>query len=248
MRVKPCLFVAWAACSILLAAAPSLAQANPIAQTKQVLLVLADNWDSRQGWMRLYERTPGRAWQAVGALFPVMLGKNGLGWGIGVHEGLGAGPVKQEGDGKAPAGIFRLGNAFGYDPPKKHKLKIPYRQMTGTFECVDDPASPHYNHVLDASTVASRDWGSSEMMLRPDSEYSLGVVVEHNRPPAAPGAGSCIFLHVWSAPGAYTSGCTAMAEKNMERVAAWLDPGKKPLLVQLPKGEHGRFKELYGLP
>ena len=46
-----------------------------------------------------------------------MFGKNGLAWGKGIADNLDQrdGPVKHEGDGKAPAGIFKLGTAFGYD-------------------------------------------------------------------------------------------------------------------------------------
>jgi len=198
--------------------------------------------------MRLFGRSPGGPWRQQGAAIPVMLGKNGLGWGLGLHGEAGEGPVKREGDGKAPAGIFRLGPAFGYAPAGTRPLKIAYTQMTDSFECVDDAESFQYNQVLDASRLGGRDWKSAEKMLRPDGEYLLGVMVEHNPAPARPGAGSCIFMHVWRNPGGYTSGCTAMARKDMERVAAWLDAAKSPVLVQLPTGERKRFQELYGAP
>ena len=92
------------------------AQTNPASQSNQAVLVLADGWESRNGRMCLFERAPGRAWKAVGAPIPVMLGKNGMAWGAGLHGDAGPGPAKKEGDGKAPAGIFRLGPAFGSQP------------------------------------------------------------------------------------------------------------------------------------
>jgi D-alanyl-D-alanine dipeptidase len=226
----------------------AFAQTNPGAQSNQVLLVLADGWESQNGLMRLYERAPGKAWKASGAAIPVMLGKNGMAWGAGLHGAPETGPFKQEGDGKAPAGIFRLGPVFGDAPAAKRELHIPYTQMTATYECVDDPASAHYNQVLDSSTIPSKEWKSSEQMLRPDGQYALGVVVAHNVTPPVPNGGSCIFLHIWRAPDAYTSGCTSMSRQDLERVAAWLDEKKAPLLVQLPKEEHERFSKLYGLP
>ena len=121
-------------------------------------------------------------------------------------------------------------------------------RMTGSFECVDDPASAHYNQVLDSSTIAPKDWNSSEQMLRPDGQYALGVVVAHNVKPPVPSGGSCIFLHIWRAPDAYTSGCTSMSHKDMKRLTSWLDEKKAPVLVQLPKDEHEKFSKLYGLP
>ncbi|MBI4804407.1 MAG: L,D-transpeptidase family protein [Desulfovibrio sp.] len=224
------------------------AQTNPASQSNQVLLVLTDGWETRNAQMRLFERTPGKTWKAVGPPIPVMLGKNGMGWGAGLHSDTGPGPVKREGDGKAPAGIFLLGPAFGTAPASKRALKIPYTQMTAAYECVDDAASQHYNQVLDTSTLASKGWTSSEQMRRLDHQYDLGVVVAHNATPPVPNGGSCIFLHIWRTPDSYTSGCTAMSRENMERVAAWLDAKKTPLLVQLPKDEHERFSKAYGLP
>jgi len=224
------------------------AQTNPASQSNQVVLVLTDGWESQNGRMRLYERMPGRPWRAVGAPIPVMLGKNGLAWGYGLHGDAGPGPIKREGDGKAPAGIFLLGPAFGKVSDGSRALKIPYTQMTGSFECVDDSASKYYNKVLDSSTLAPKDWDSSEQMLRNDHLYDLGVIVAHNAKPTVPSAGSCIFMHIWREPNSYTSGCTAMSRKDMERVAAWLDAKKTPLLMQLPKEEHERISKFFGLP
>ena len=49
-----------------------------------------------------------------GEAIPAVVGRNGLAWGRGVRTDLPAGePQKREGDGRAPAGIFKLGPAFG---------------------------------------------------------------------------------------------------------------------------------------
>jgi D-alanyl-D-alanine dipeptidase len=171
-----------------------------------------------------------------------------MAWGSGLHGGvIGEGPVKQEGDGRSPAGVFSLGSAFGYAPPERAgEMKSPYIQAVATLECVDDPQSAHYNRIVDRAGVENPDWKSSERMLRDDDQYRWGVVVEHNAK-GAPGCGSCVFMHIWEAPGTGTSGCSAMSLSSMERLLRWLDAGKRPILVQLPRAEFERLREVWGL-
>ena len=70
-------------------------------------------------------------------------------------------------------------------------------------------------------------------MRRDDILYKWGVVVDHNAA-AIPGAGSCIFLHIWKSSSAPTAGCTAMPESDLVRLLRWLDPARHPILIQLP--------------
>jgi L,D-peptidoglycan transpeptidase YkuD (ErfK/YbiS/YcfS/YnhG family) len=94
--------------------------------------------------------------------------------------------------------------------------------------------------------VGVKDWKTSELMRRIEP-YRWGAVVGHNWK-QVPGAGSCIFLHVWEAPGVATSGCTAMPEERMLRVLRWLDQRKTPILVQLPFDEYRRLQTAWKLP
>jgi len=73
-------------------------------------------------------------------------------------------------------------------------------------------------------------------------------VIGHNVNPTVPGAGSCVFLHVWSGPGSWTAGCTAMEQEQLELILAWLDPAKRPLLVQLPAAQYKRLMKPWNLP
>src|SRR5215210_2249855 len=92
--------------------AAGLVAANPMQGSRQCLVVVAANWNSTAGVLRAFERKNGSAvWKAHGADVPVVLGKKGLAWGRGLVN-AGARPVKMEGDNKAPAGFFRLGQAF----------------------------------------------------------------------------------------------------------------------------------------
>ena len=68
-------------------------------------------------------------------------------------------------------------------------------------------------------------------MRRDDHLYRLGVVVGYNTDPVVAGLGSAIFLHIWKGPGQPTAGCVAMAESDLERIVAWLDPAKMPQII-----------------
>jgi L,D-peptidoglycan transpeptidase YkuD (ErfK/YbiS/YcfS/YnhG family) len=83
---------------------------------RQLLLVSAPDWSSVSAEIRFFERQDVRApWREVLTLSPAVLGRNGIGWGIGLHgTSAGGEPVKREGDGKAPAGVFPLVEAFGF--------------------------------------------------------------------------------------------------------------------------------------
>jgi L,D-peptidoglycan transpeptidase YkuD (ErfK/YbiS/YcfS/YnhG family) len=157
-----------------------------------------------------------------------------------------AGPVKREGDDKAPAGIFRLGTAFGYSA-KPIFTRMPYLALSKRIVAVDDPRSRYYNRLVDIATIKHPDWRSAENMILADQRYQWGVVVRHNEPPK-PGAGSCIFLHVWLSRDTPTSGCTAMAEQHLRRLIGWLDQAQTPLLVQLPRPIYNEVRESWGLP
>jgi D-alanyl-D-alanine dipeptidase len=234
---------------------------DALAHSTQALVVTTADWNAVEGEMRLYKRTTVKAaWRMAGGPIPVVVGKSGLGWGIGVPAGggtdvrIGGEPVKKEGDGRSPAGIFALGTAFGYAPQPLPDLKLPYLPLTPSIECVDDVHSKYYNQVLDRSTVTP-DWNSSEHMRDTGESYRWGVVVDHNGTVARrndntpePGGGSCIFLHIWRSRDQGTVGCTAMAQSNLEEMMTWLDPQQEPLLVQLPRPVYRRLARRWMLP
>ncbi len=203
--------------------------ANPsLPDTKQLIVVTTQGWNDNSGTLQRYEKRSG-SWHKVGHAIAVRLGRNGLGWGRGLHTiPKGAKYVKHEGDGRSPAGIFALKQAFGYAP---FDVKYPYRVYQESDHCVDDPHSKYYNKIVD-STKVERDYNSFEHMKFPKDYYRYGIVVDHNHideKGAVPGAGSCIFLHIKSVP---TAGCTVMNETQIKEIIRWLDPAKHPLLVQ----------------
>ena len=178
-----------------------------------MVVVTTPDWKATSGTLQRYERTPAKAeWRAVGDPIPVVVGRNGL-----APES-----EKHEGDGKSPAGVYRIGTAFGFAPSSDFRL--PYRQLRETTECVDDAASRFYNTIVDRDRVPAVDWSSSEKM-RSIREYVWGAVVESKK-------GSCIFLHIWGGPHSTTAGCTAMREEDLLTLLRWLDPAKKPVIEQ----------------
>ncbi|KRB01767.1 hypothetical protein ASD91_26465 [Pseudomonas sp. Root68] len=223
---------------------PLAAMAQGLDGSDQLIVVTSKSWDDIQGTAQRYERH-GQTFRKFEAPFAVVLGKNGMGWGKGLLDiEQPEGPVKQEGDGKTPAGMFKLGTAFGYAPSADTRL--PYLALTPTIECVDDSQSTRYNELVDGAVV-DKGWNSSERMRRSDELYRQGIVIQHNTP-ATPAAGSCIFFHIWRGPSAPTRGCTAMDPANIAQLFDWLDPGKSPVLVQLPEAQYEQLREHWKLP
>ena len=230
--------------------AATMQAASPVGDARQLVLVVSDNWDATTAVLRRYSRlASNKPWQAVGEPVPVNVGRAGLGWGRGLHGSPPLpGPTKREGDGRSPAGAFSLPLAFGYAPKAQaERVKLPYMQLTAEVVGVDDVKSRYYNQIVRTDRVA-KDWDSAETMLRPDGLYEWGVFVNHNVSPTQPGAGSCIFLHIWRGPEKPTSGCTSMSRENMILLAQWLDPSCRPVLVQLPAGTYRLVVKPWDLP
>ena len=228
-------------------AGTAVAGPNPIEDSRQILVVTTGSWSATSGSATFFERNQ-ELWQPKETGIPVVLGKAGLAWGRGCgfcDLKTVAGPVKREGDNKSPAGVFRLRLVFGR-ASKNPGTRMPYLPLTKNIVAVDDPRSRHYNTLVDESKVETRDWHSAEQMILSDHRYDWGITVEHNVPPV-PGAGSCIFLHVWK-NRLPTAGCTAMAESNLLDIIRRLDPDRVPLLVQMPRPVYGRLRQNCNLP
>ena len=202
--------------------------------SQQIVLVVADDFNTSRAGLELIED------KKLIYSTTVNLGTNGLGWGIGEdtfttkrHE-----PLKYEGDKKAPAGVFKLTDIFGYDFSKNYKL--PYLHTSEELICVDDSNSFFYNQIIEKD----RDEKSFEYMKRQDIQYKYGVVVGHNSK-AKEQRGSCIFLHIQKDINASTAGCTSMSETDMQKIINWLDKEKDPLLIQIPKSSSKELLSKY---
>ena len=160
-------------------------------------------------------------------------------------------PHKREGDGRSPAGVFTIGQAFGY--AEHADTALDYRQMQADSYCDDVSGSRYYNRIVDAHVVgAEAVKGASEHMRLDlandgDQRYRIGFVIEHNQA-QKPMHGSCIFAHLWKRPGASTSGCTAMAPATMHALTGWLRPEQHPVFVLLPQPAYARLAHDWQLP
>jgi D-alanyl-D-alanine dipeptidase len=237
--------------SVSLLLAGSLRAEDPLKQSSQLIVVTTADWSAVNGQLQRYQRAGNSGkWERVGDPVAITVGHTGLAWGLGAlptppHPA--SDPVKHEGDGRSPAGIFQLGTAFGTADKPLPGLKLPYLPLTPTIECVDDSASIYYNSLVDRARVAP-DWRSSEKMRDEMPYYQWGLAILHNSSNVTAQAGSCIFLHIWGKPGEGTVGCTAMAKPDLEAVMPWIDPRLHTLLVQLPAAEYKRLHKAWRLP
>jgi zinc D-Ala-D-Ala dipeptidase len=217
--------------------------------SEQLVVVITPNWTSTTGTMQRFERaTLSSEWRPLTDPIPVVVGRTGIAWGVGFDDVSAEGPHKHEGDGKSPAGIFPLDTAFGFAPrDSMESVKLPYVQLLPTTDCVDDTASAHYNTVVDKASVARVDWNSAEHM-RQVAQYEVGVIVGYNAAPPVKGRGSCIFLHIWAGPDSHTAGCSAFDESMLRDAMVWLDPAKRPLLVQLTASDYANLRLRWMLP
>jgi L,D-peptidoglycan transpeptidase YkuD (ErfK/YbiS/YcfS/YnhG family) len=181
---------------------------------RQLLLVTPEDTpadDKSSVLISCFEKTRRGVWRPARRLgtAPGFVGKNGV-------TG-----TKTEGDGCTPAGLFRLGYAFGIR--KKPRTKMVYRQITKDSCWVDDALSPYYNQW--AEGINGAGWKSAEHLIDYTENYAYAAVVEYNRENTVPGRGSAIFLHCGDGP---TSGCVAVKEADMLKLLRWLNPSKLP--------------------
>jgi L,D-peptidoglycan transpeptidase YkuD (ErfK/YbiS/YcfS/YnhG family) len=225
---------------------------TPWHDARQMIVVTTADWKADHGTLRTFARE-GDGWREVRAAVPVTIGRNGAGWGLGLNapQTDAGGPVKREGDNRSPAGVFRIGDSFGYAAGVD--TAMPYLALNATEYCVDVSGAKHYNRIVDAKVVgAAAVKGSTEPMRRDlhangDQRYRMGFVIEQN-PGNVPQAGSCICAHLWKSPTAATAGCTAMTPAVMQSLLAWLKPKDRPVFVLLPRSEYERLRAPWQLP
>ncbi len=208
--------------------------ASVIFPSEQIVVVVSDDLNATGGTMQRYEKY--QEWEKVGTPVAVVLGRSGMGYAQGRE------PLKFEGDGRSPAGVFPITSTFGYDEPPVGAM--PYLHADERLICVDDGDDGRYNRIVSLEGESPK---SFEWMRRRDGVYRYGAVIGYNEP-VQKGRGSCIFIHLNHTDRHPTSGCTAMDEAPLLELLRWLDPEKKPRIVQFPKSECATYtKEFEGI-
>ena len=237
--------------SVVLALGVQTVSAKPVDWQRgdQLVVVTSADWNAPSARLARFEKRR-FGWRRVGTSMPVVLGRHGSAWGLGLHPERTDDPIKQEGDGKAPAGLFRIGLAFG--SAVRTNTNLDYRMMDQNDWCIDVPGSPLYNRIVDRTQVGDAAIeGSTEPMRRDlhgnDDLYRFGFVIEHNAA-GRDRAGSCIFAHLWRAPDQPTAGCTAMSEDDLETLMRWLDARRNPRFLLLPNRAYQTVRHDWRLP
>ncbi|MFC5049810.1 L,D-transpeptidase [Rubritalea spongiae] len=218
----------------------------------QLIVGTAKSWDSSYVSVTLYERTRD-GWKAATQPVTGRLGRNGLAWGRGLHPFTSSPHLKKEGDGRAPAGVFQIGGAYGVHKSIKKHRSLPYHQVTTRDLWVEDSSSPMYNRHLRLDHEPSSEWEKKAQMRQNDYPHTLKLYIGHNTAyqsrPAKPGAGSAIFFHIWRNGGkSATAGCTTLPEPQLRELISKIDPSKNPLYLLLPQAEYMKFRAEWKLP
>ena len=136
---------------------------------------------------------------------------------------------KKEGDGATPSGVYSFDLAFGLlDDPGS---VLPYHKIVKGDFWVDDPASPHYNQLVNDKTTA-KDWNSGENLIKATPYYNYALNLDYNKE-RTPGAGSAIFLHCFKASGYQgSSGCICLPESRMKELIGSADAGTRIMIAK----------------
>jgi L,D-peptidoglycan transpeptidase YkuD (ErfK/YbiS/YcfS/YnhG family) len=217
------------------------------ANCSQLIIATAADWNSMRGKLQLFERAKDN-WSAIAPPIPVLFGKNGLAWGSGLAGQNEPGLHKKERDGRAPAGIFGIGEVFGYEAKLPSGGDYPFRHVTEADVWSDDPRSPNYNRHIVIDPKNPPDNYTHEKMRSGDFAYHWLVEIRHNSDPPVPGAGSAIFFHIRRGVNRATTGCTTMAQPELVKMIAWLRASKHPCYVLLPIDEYQKKWRQWDLP
>jgi L,D-peptidoglycan transpeptidase YkuD (ErfK/YbiS/YcfS/YnhG family) len=216
----------------------------------QLIVAIAPTWDSMHGKMQFFERSaPGGKWTRIDSAFPVLFGKSGIAWGSGLAGQNQPGLRKRERDGRAPAGVFRIGKIYTYDAQLPAGADYPFHQVTASDAWVDDVNSPNYNRFV-AIDDPSRPppWFEKQKMRHNDFAYRWLVEIRHTSDPPVPGEGSAIFFHIRRGTNRPTAGCTTMAEKDLVNLIRWLRAPRHPCYALLTANEYDRNWQAWDLP
>jgi L,D-peptidoglycan transpeptidase YkuD (ErfK/YbiS/YcfS/YnhG family) len=224
--------------ALLMALLPAMAYGQacpePLASARRLVLVTADNVSTSSARIQRFERAAStQPWRAMSEAQPALIGKNGMAWAHPFRSSAKNGErIKVDGDKRAPAGFFRIGQSFGFNASSRPG----YLHVKEGTVCVDDPGSSAYNTITTRAKVGAMTHG--ENMWRVPA-YRNGIVVDYPTNRSAR-AGSCIFIHIRLPSANGTAGCVAVPEPQVIELQDFSEGGA--VLAVLPEAARGRFR------
>jgi D-alanyl-D-alanine dipeptidase len=197
-----------------------------------VLVTAADMHGAAARLQRFTRPSPDERWRPDGGPVSARIGRNGMAWGYPYRALARPGePVKVEGDKRAPAGIYRIGDSFGFAPSSRPN----YRRIGEGMVCVDDPAHRAYNTITTRAQVGAKVHGENMWRV---PEYRRGLLVDYPSSRQARG-GSCIFIHLRLPGKTGTGGCVALPEPELAGLQDFAQGGA--VLAIVPEQALDRF-------
>jgi len=143
------------------------------------------------------------------------------------RNGIVPASVKREGDGRTPAGDWRLRTVYyRADRVDRPQTKLDCFPITLKQGWCDAPDHPAYNTLVHLPFAASH-----ETLWRQDNAYDIIVVLGYNDAPVRPHHGSAIFFHCLASGQTETAGCVAVAREDMLEILAML-PGDPVMRIR----------------
>ncbi|WP_370949113.1 L,D-transpeptidase [Amycolatopsis sp. cg5] len=179
----------------------------------QIVTVVGADETATTAQLTAWHRS-GPGWQAVLGPVSAFVGEQGIG-------------QASEGAAHTPAGVWTLTEGFGNKPGNGYK--IPYRKVDTHDWWVSDTESEFYNQYYRCPPgECPFDETAGEDLGTVGRAYDRAAVIDYNRDPATPGAGSAFFLHV--STGKPTAGCVSIPARELDQLLQWLDPAKSPVI------------------
>jgi L,D-peptidoglycan transpeptidase YkuD (ErfK/YbiS/YcfS/YnhG family) len=144
-----------------------------------------------------------QGWLLAGPLaLPVALGRGGIK------------ADKREGDGGTPRGQFRPVRLWWRaDRLRRPPTLLPVRRIGSDDAWCENPHHRSYNRSVRRSAIEPGD-----RLRRADNLYDMIVQIDHNSRPRIAGRGSAIFIHLARPSFAPTTGCIALAGKDLRNL------------------------------
>ena len=130
-------------------------------------------------------------------------------------------PIKREGDGRTPAGRWRLCRVlYRADRGLPPSTGLPTQTIRASSGWCDAVGDRNYNRCVRHPYAAS-----AEHLWRTDELYDVVVILGHNAVPRVKGNGSAIFMHLAHADFKPTAGCIALCRRDLRLVLALCSRG-----------------------